>query len=151
MEIRFKKFPHYGELPLPKYHTDGSSGMDLRAAIESSVNIGSGQKVIIPCGIAIELSPGFEGQIRGRSGLAAKHWITVLNSPGTVDNDFRGELQVILINHGPKAYLVRRGDRIAQLVICPVAKATSVWVMPEGQELTPTARDMGGHGSTGRI
>lgn len=151
MEIRFKVLPHFGDLELPKYQTEGSSGMDLRAAIEGTRIIGSSESMVIPCGVAIELPPGFEGQIRGRSGLAAKHSVTVLNSPGTIDNDYRGELQVILVNHGRKEYLIRRGDRIAQLVICPVARASSVWVMPEGQELSPTKRGTSGHGSTGNV
>ena len=133
------------EVPLPKYETQGSSGMDLSANIKSSINIAPGKKEIIPTGIAISVPEGFEVQIRPRSGLAAKHNITVLNTPGTIDSDYRGELKVILINLGKEAFKVEKGFRIAQMVLSPVVKAE----INEVQDLNDTERGKGGFGSTG--
>ena len=133
------------KVSLPKYETEGSSGMDLSANIESTININPGKKEIIPTGIAISVPEGFEVQIRPRSGLAAKHNITVLNTPGTIDSDYRGELKVILINLGKEAFKVEKGFRIAQMVLSPVVKAE----INEVQDLNDTERGKGGFGSTG--
>ncbi len=133
------------EIPLPKYETEGSSGMDLSANIKTTININPGKKEIIPTGIAISVPEGFEVQIRPRSGLAAKHNITVLNTPGTIDSDYRGELKVILINLGKEAFKVEKGFRIAQMVLSPVVKAE----INEVQDLNDTERGKGGFGSTG--
>lgn len=133
------------DVPLPKYETEGSSGMDLSANILSSVNIGPGEIEIIPTGIAISVPEGFEVQIRPRSGLAAKNSITVLNTPGTIDSDYRGELKVILINFGREIFKIERGFRIAQMVLCPIAKAK----FEEVENLNSTDRGKGGFGSTG--
>ena len=132
-------------IPLPKYETDGSSGMDLAANIEQNVEIKPGQSAIIPTGIALSIPKNFEIQIRPRSGLAAKNQITVLNTPGTIDADYRGELKVILINLGNKKFKVENGLRIAQMVLCPVIKAT----LKEVKILEETKRGSGGFGSTG--
>ncbi len=133
------------EAPLPKYKTQGSSGMDLSANLKSSIKIGPGKKEIIPTGIAISVPKGFEVQIRPRSGLAAKHNITVLNSPGTIDADYRGELKIILINLGHETFKIEKGFRIAQMVLCPVVKAK----FEEVDNLDDTGRGKGGFGSTG--
>ena len=133
------------EIPLPKYETEGSSGMDLSANIKTTININPGKKEIIPTGIAIAVPEGFEVQIRPRSGLAAKHNITVLNTPGTIDADYRGELKVILINLGNEAFKIEKGFRIAQMVLSPVVKAE----INEVQDLNDTERGKGGFGSTG--
>tara|TARA_Y100000768_G_scaffold361141_1_gene318962 strand:+ start:205 stop:645 length:441 start_codon:yes stop_codon:yes gene_type:complete len=133
------------KVSLPKYETEGSSGMDLSANIESTININPGKKEIIPTGIAIAVPEGFEVQIRPRSGLAAKHNITVLNTPGTIDADYRGELKVILINLGNEAFKIEKGFRIAQMVLSPVVKAE----IKEVKDLSDTERGKGGFGSTG--
>ena len=133
------------EVPLPKYETQGSSGMDLSANIESSINIHPGKKEIIPTGIAISVPKGFEAQIRPRSGLAAKHNVTVLNTPGTIDADYRGELKVILINLGQETFKIEKGFRIAHMVVCPIVKAK----LDEVDNLDYTERGKGGLGSTG--
>ena len=133
------------EVPLPKYETQGSSGMDLSANIKSSINIAPGKKEIIPTGIAVSVPKGFEIQIRPRSGLAAKHNITVLNTPGTIDADYRGELKIILINFGHETFKIEKGSRIAQMVLCPVEKAK----FEEVDNLDDTERGRGGFGSTG--
>ena len=132
-------------IPLPKYETDGSSGMDLAANIEQNVEIKPGQSAIIPTGIALSIPKNFEIQIRPRSGLAAKNQISVLNTPGTVDADYRGELKVILINLGERIFKIEKGFRIAQMVLCPVIKAT----FKEVDILEETERGVGGFGSTG--
>ena len=133
------------EIPLPKYETEGSSGMDLSANIESSINIDPGKTEIVPTGIAISVPNGFEVQIRPRSGLAAKHNITVLNTPGTIDSDYRGELKIILINLGKESFKIEKGFRIAQMVVCPIIKAK----IEEVEKLNKTKRGKGGFGSTG--
>ena len=132
-------------ISLPKYETDGSSGMDLSANIEKEIEIAPGKTSIIPTGLAVAIPKNFEIQIRPRSGLAAKNQISVLNSPGTIDADFRGELKVILINLSDKAFLIEKGLRIAQMVLCPVIKAT----LKEVDSLKETKRGSGGFGSTG--
>jgi len=133
------------DLPLPAYETDQSAGMDLAAAIVEDLPLPPGQRAVVPTGFGIALPPGFEAQVRPRSGLALNNGVTVLNSPGTIDADYRGEIKVILINLGPDEFLIRRGTRIAQLVIAPVTQAT--WT--EVAELPETERGDGGFGSTG--
>ncbi|NLP17762.1 MAG: dUTP diphosphatase [Firmicutes bacterium] len=134
-------------LPLPRYMTGGAAGMDLMAALEGEVEIAPGERRLIPTGIQMELPSGFEGQLRPRSGLAVKHGITLLNTPGTIDADYRGEIKVLLVNLGRETFAVRRGDRIAQLVISPVVKGL---LAIEEMELEGTARGEGGFGHTGR-
>ena len=132
-------------IPLPKYETDGSSGMDLSANIEKEIEIAPGETSIISTGLAVSIPKNFEIQIRPRSGLAAKNQISVLNTPGTIDADYRGELKVILINLGKNIFKVEKGLRIAQMVLCPVIKAT----LKEVDILEETKRGIGGFGSTG--
>ena len=133
------------EVSLPKYETSGSSGMDLSANIDSSVNIDPGKTAIIPTGLALSIPKGFEVQIRPRSGLAAKQNISVLNTPGTIDADYRGEIKVILINLGRDSFKVEKGIRIAQMVVSPVIQAQ----LKEVNDLDETVRGKGGFGSTG--
>tara|TARA_B110000495_G_C22715569_1_gene420560 strand:+ start:93 stop:533 length:441 start_codon:yes stop_codon:yes gene_type:complete len=132
-------------IQLPKYETDGSSGMDLTANIEDEIEIAPGKSAIVPTGLAISIPKNFEIQIRPRSGLAAKNQISVLNTPGTIDADYRGELKVILINLSGKVFKIEKGLRIAQMVLCPVIKAT----LKEVEKLEETKRGSGGFGSTG--
>lgn len=131
-------------LPLPAYETAGAAGMDLRAA--EPMTLKPGTRCLMPTGIAIALPQGFEAQVRPRSGLAVKHGITVLNAPGTIDSDYRGEVKVPLINHGQEDFIIARGDRIAQMVIAPVTRVS--WT--ELETLDETARGAGGFGSSGR-
>ena len=133
------------EVHLPKYETDGSSGLDLAAYIDKDIEIKPGKTEIIPTGLAVEIPKNFELQIRPRSGLAAKNQISVLNTPGTIDADYRGELKVILINLSSKSFIVEKGLRIAQMVLCPVVKAK----LKEVENLDETKRGSGGFGSTG--
>ena len=133
------------EVLLPKYETNGSSGMDLAANINSIINIEPGNIAIIPTGLALSIPKGFEVQIRPRSGLAAKQKISVLNTPGTIDADYRGEIKVILINLGQESFKVEKGLRIAQMVVCPVVQA----ILKEVDDLNETERGKGGFGSTG--
>ena len=133
------------EVSLPKYETSGSSGMDLAAYIDSNININPGQTAIIPTGLALSIPKGFEVQIRPRSGLAAKQKISVLNTPGTIDADYRGEIKVILINLGQETFTVEKGLRIAQMVVCPIVQAQ----LKEVDDLSETERGKGGFGSTG--
>ena len=146
--VRVERLPHSKGLPLPAYETSGSAGMDLRAAVadETPLTLEPGARALVPTGLKIALEPGFEAQVRPRSGLALKHGVTCLNSPGTVDSDYRGEVGVILINHGPEPFVVRRGERIAQMVIARHEQAAMV----EVETLDETARGAGGFGSTGR-
>ncbi|HZY68650.1 MAG TPA: dUTP diphosphatase [Devosia sp.] len=142
-------FLHHGRgLELPRQQTAGAAGVDLPAAlgIDEVVRLKPGERAVVPCGFSLALPDGYEGQVRPRSGLAARHGVTVLNAPGTVDADYRGEIKVILINHGSEPFEIRRGDRIAQLVVAPV---TSVG-FEEREALDVTARGKGGFGSTGR-
>ena len=145
-EVQVFCLPHYEGLPLPAYMTEGSSGLDLYAALENEVILESHQRGLIPTGIQISLPPGFEAQVRPRSGLALKEGIGILNAPGTIDQDYRGEIQVILYNTHSQSYAIRRGMRIAQLVVAPVVKAQLVLV----DKLNPTTRGAGGFGHTGR-
>tara|TARA_B100001063_G_scaffold49690_1_gene43682 strand:+ start:708 stop:1148 length:441 start_codon:yes stop_codon:yes gene_type:complete len=142
-EILIKRLTR--EALLPKYETDGSSGLDLAACIDNNIEIKPGKSEIIPTGLAIALPKNFEVQIRPRSGLASKNQISVLNAPGTIDADYRGELKVILINLGDKSFIVEKGLRIAQMVLCPVVKAK----LKEVNSLENTKRGLGGFGSTG--
>ena len=133
------------EVSLPKYETSGSSGMDLAANVETDINIKPGMTAVIPTGLALAIPKGFEVQIRPRSGLAAKKHIGVLNTPGTIDADYRGEIKVILINLGKENFIVEKGLRIAQMVLCPVIQAQ----LEEVDDLNKTIRGTGGFGSTG--
>jgi dUTP pyrophosphatase len=148
LDVRLRRLPHGEGLPLPSYETAHAAGMDLRAAVaeHDPLILQPGSWAMIPTGLSIALPDGYEAQARPRSGLAAKYGVTCLNSPGTIDADYRGELKVILINHGPEPFTIRRGERIAQLVIAPVTRAA--WV--EVEALDSTARGEGGFGSTGR-
>jgi dUTP pyrophosphatase len=141
------RLPHGAGLPLPAYESAHAAGMDLRAAVpaDEPVILRPGDRQAVPTGLAMAIPPGFEGQVRPRSGLAFRHGVTCLNSPGTVDADYRGEVKVILINLGAEDFTIRRGDRIAQLLIAPVSQAS--W--REVESLGETARGEGGFGSTG--
>lgn len=146
-KVRIVRLKHAEGLPLPAYETADAAGMDLRAAVaeDQPLVLSPGQRAAIPTGLAIALPPGFEAQVRPRSGLALKNGVTALNSPGTIDADYRGEIKVILINHGQEGVTIRRGDRIAQIVVAPVIQAA--WEVVE--TLDETARGAGGFGSTG--
>ncbi len=145
VSVAIKRLAHAQDLPLPSYQTNQSAGMDLCAAVAGDVVIEPGAYTLVPTGYAIALPSGFEAQVRPRSGLAAKNGVTVLNSPGTIDADYRGEVGVILINHGRASFTVSRGLRIAQLIVAPVR--TVMW--QETDTLPETARGEGGFGSTG--
>ena len=145
MNVPIQRLAHARDLPLPAYASDGAAGLDLLAAVEREVVLEPGRYAGVPTGIGIALPDGFEAQVRPRSGLAVKHGITVLNAPGTVDCDYRGEVKVILINHGPESFAVTRGAKIAQLVIAPYTRVT--W--HEAAALDATARGEKGFGSTG--
>ena len=147
LQIRIQRLAHSEGLPLPAYETRGSAGMDLRAAVPDGAPlvIRPGAREMVPTGLCIAVPQGFEAQVRPRSGLAARQGVTCLNTPGTVDSDYRGEVKVILINLGEEDAVIRRGDRIAQMVICPVVQAD--WLQVE--TLDQTARGSGGFGSTG--
>jgi dUTP pyrophosphatase len=141
------RLPHGADLPLPSYQSEGAAGLDLLAAVaaDAPVIIGPGERALVPTGLAIALPAGTEGQVRPRSGLAARHGVTVLNAPGTIDADYRGEIQVILVNLGQESFTVMRGTRIAQLIIAPVLQVT----ICETANLDETTRGVGGFGSTG--
>ncbi len=145
--IEIKKLDHFGDLELPKYETVLAAGADLRAAVPEGqpMTLEPGQRALVPTGFAMALPAGYEAQIRPRSGLAYKHGITCLNTPGTIDADYRGEVKVLLINHGQDAFMINRGERIAQMVIAPITQPEFEPVM----ELSDTARGAGGFGSTG--
>ena len=146
--VELQRLPHAEGLPLPAYQTADAAGLDLMAAVAEGepMTLAPGQYALVPTGLAIALPPGFEAQVRPRSGLAAKHGVTVLNSPGTIDADYRGEIKVILVNHGAAPFVIKRGERIAQMVIAPVVQAALVPV----ETLSSTDRGAGGFGSTGR-
>ncbi len=148
ISIVYRRLPHARGLQLPSYASEDASGMDLVAALPAGqeVLLGPGERALIPTGLAIELPKGFEAQVRPRSGLALHEGVTVLNTPGTVDADYRGEIGVILINFGTKPFAVRRGARIAQLVVCSVERVALI----AGDRLTSSARGSDGFGSTGR-
>jgi dUTP pyrophosphatase len=145
-QIKFLKLPHAADLPLPSYESSQAAGMDIRAALELTVELAPGERKLIPTGLQMALPNGFEAQIRPRSGLAIKYGITMLNSPGTIDADYRGEVKVIAINHGSETFQINHGDRIAQMVIAPVLQFESI----EVDELDNTDRGDGGFGSTGK-
>lgn len=146
--LRIRRLPHSEGLAAPAYETAQAAGMDLRAAVpaDTPVTLAPGDRALIPTGLQIALEPGYEAQVRPRSGLALKHGITCLNSPGTIDADYRGEVGVILINHGREPFVIARGERIAQMVVAPFVQAAPV----EVEVLDETARGAGGFGSTGR-
>ena len=143
--VSVKRLPHGLDLPLPVAATNLSAGVDLLAALGETLTLNPGEQKNVPTGIALALPPGYEAQIRPRSGLAAKHGVTVLNSPGTIDADYRGEIGAILINHGNKPFFIERGMRIAQMIVAPVINFT--WL--EKEELSDTERNNKGFGSTG--
>ncbi|HVV62041.1 MAG TPA: dUTP diphosphatase [Pseudolabrys sp.] len=147
-EVLVQRLPHGADLPLPSYQSAHAAGLDLLAAVpqDAPVTLAPGARALVPTGIAIALPPGTEGQVRPRSGLAARHGLTVLNAPGTIDADYRGEVQVLLINHGSEPVTLARGTRIAQLIVAPVAQAA----LREVESLDETPRGAGGFGSTGR-
>ena len=145
MKVGIKRLAHAGDLPLPHYATTGSAGLDLLAAVDQEITLAPGQRMAVPTGIAIELPHGVEAQVRPRSGLALNHGITCLNSPGTIDSDYRGEIKAILINHSQEDFLISRGARIAQMVIARHEQAELV----ESHALSDSARGAGGFGSTG--
>ena len=148
VEVRLTRLPHGADLPLPSYQSAAAAGLDLVAAVaaDAPVVIAPGRWAAIPTGLTLELPAGTEGQVRPRSGLAAQYGVTVLNAPGTIDADYRGEMKVLLVNLGPEPFTVTRGMRIAQLVIARVARAR----LAETAELAVTSRGTGGFGSTGR-
>mgnify|MGYP001765770413 CR=1 FL=1 len=147
LSVRFLRLPNGAGLPLPLYATAGAAGMDLAAAVEASVSLAPGARALIPTGFAMALPAGYEAQLRPRSGLALKHGVTVLNAPGTIDWDYRGELKALLINHGHEPFVIERGMRIAQLVIAPVVQVRAT----EAATLDETTRGAGGYGSTGGL
>jgi dUTP pyrophosphatase len=146
--LRYIVLPHGEGLPAPSYRSEHAAGLDLSAALgqDETITLAPREQVLVPTGIAIELPIGFEAQVRPRSGLAHRHGVTVLNSPGTIDADYRGEIQVLLINLGHKPFLIARGDRVAQLVIAPVLMVT----LERADLLATTGRGVGGFGSTGK-
>jgi dUTP pyrophosphatase len=148
IQIDIRQLPHAAGLPLPAYQSAHAAGLDLLAAVpqDTPLVLAPGKHAMVPTGLAIALPKGFEAQVRPRSGLAATHGVTVLNSPGTIDADYRGEVSVILINHGAEPFTIRRGERIAQMVIAPVVQAR----LNPVDSLPDTSRGSGGFGSTGR-
>jgi dUTP pyrophosphatase len=145
VDVAVTRLPHGSDLELPSYETGDAAGMDLRAAVMEDVVVAPGERTLVPTGLAIALPPGYEAQVRPRSGLALRNGISLVNTPGTIDADYRGEIGVILINHGSEPFTVERGMRIAQMVVAPVTQAR--W--QETENLSETARGAGGFGSTG--
>lgn len=145
MKLVLQRLPHALDLPVPTYATSGSAGLDLYSAVEQDIKLARGARVAVPTGIAIALPDGYEAQIRPRSGLALRHGITLLNAPGTVDSDYRGEIMAILANFGESVFRIQRGMRIAQMVIAPYEQAR----VAESGLLPPSERGSGGFGSTG--
>jgi dUTP pyrophosphatase len=143
--VKVRRLPAAVDLPLPSYQTGGAAGADLRSAEAGPVEIEPGQRRALATGLVMEIPDGYEGQVRPRSGLALRHGLTLANAPGTIDSDYRGELKVLLVNLGDEPVTIKRGDRIAQLVIAPVTRAT----FDEARELADTGRGSGGFGSTG--
>ncbi|OJJ09729.1 MULTISPECIES: dUTP diphosphatase [unclassified Roseibium] len=146
IKLEIKRLDHGQDLPLPAYQSDLAAGLDLLAAVDDDLTLQPGNRALVPTGLAMSLPAGFEAQVRPRSGLAAKNGVTVLNTPGTIDADYRGEVKVILINLGNTAFEISRGDRIAQMVIAPVLQAE----IEEVEILSETSRGTGGFGSTGQ-
>jgi dUTP pyrophosphatase len=145
LQMEIQRLPHAADLPLPHYATEGSAGLDLLAAVDGEIELKPGARAAVPCGIAIALPDGYEAQVRPRSGLALHHGITVLNAPGTIDSDYRGEVKAILIHHGSVPFRITRGMKIAQLVIARCEQAQ----LNEVSELPASERGAGGFGSTG--
>jgi len=145
VEIRIRRLPHAEGLPLPDYATSGAAGADVCAAVDRDLVIETGERAAVPTGLVLEIPDGYEGQVRPRSGLAIRHGLTVVNAPGTIDSDYRGELKVLMVNLGSESATIGRGDRIAQLVIAPVTRAVFI----ESSELASSERGGGGFGSTG--
>lgn len=145
MNIHFKKLPHAEDLPLPSYESEFAAGMDIRAALEEPVKLHPGKRKLISTGLKMALPDGYEAQIRPRSGLAYRHGITMLNTPGTIDSDYRGEVKVLAVNLGEETFVINHGDRIAQMVVSPVTQAQ----IKEVEDLSETERADGGFGSTG--
>ncbi|MBZ0134970.1 MAG: dUTP diphosphatase [Planctomycetes bacterium] len=146
LKLNIKRLPHGEGLPVPAYQSEHAAGADVHAALDGPVMLQPGKHAMIPTGFCYEVPHSFEMQVRPRSGLAFKHGVTVLNAPGTIDSDYRGELKVLLINHGPEPFEIQRGERIAQIIIAPVSSAT----FTEVDELSDTTRGDGGFGSTGK-
>jgi dUTP pyrophosphatase len=146
--VRILRLPHGKGLPLPSYRSAEAAGLDLAAAVPENgpLELRAGARALVPTGVSLELPHGYEAQVRSRSGLAHKHGVTVLNAPGTIDSDYRGEVMVLLVNLGTAAFTIHRGDRVAQLVVAPVAHVE----IAEAETLQDTARGQGGFGSTGR-
>lgn len=144
-KVLFKKLPHAEDLELPSYESSHAAGMDLRAALKEPMVLKPGKRALVPTGLRMALPEGYEAQVRPRSGLAYRNGITMLNTPGTIDADYRGELKVLAINHGEKAFTIHHGDRIAQMVIAPVQQM----FVEQVEELPDTDRGSGGFGSTG--
>lgn len=145
MKLNIQRLPHAGDLPLPSYATEGSAGLDLRAAIETDLIINVGKRALVPTGFGIQLPQGYEAQIRSRSGLALKHGVFVLNSPATIDSDYRGELFVLIMNAGDEPFVITPGMRFAQMIIAPYTTVS----LCEIDVLTETDRGLGKFGSTG--
>ena len=145
LKLQIKPLAHFGDLPLPKFETALAAGADLRAALDEDMVLAPSARALVPTGFAMALPAGYEAQIRPRSGLAYKHGITCLNTPGTIDADYRGEVKVLLINHGTEPFTITRGERIAQMVIAPITQPNFVRV----ETLDDTVRGEGGFGSTG--
>ena len=143
--VSVRRRPECTDIPLPSYETAGSAGMDLAAAVDGDVIVGPGERSLIPCGFHMALPSGYEAQVRPRSGLAVKHGISLANTPGTIDSDYRGEVKVPIINHGSAAFTITRGMRIAQMVVAPVSRA----MLQEVEDLPTTDRGEGGFGHTG--
>lgn len=145
IDVHFKKLPHAGDLPLPSYESAAAAGMDIRAALEEPLTLAPGKRALVPTGLKMVLPPGYEAQIRPRSGLAWRNGITMLNTPGTIDSDYRGEVKVLAVNLGDEPFTIQHGNRIAQMVIAPVQQCR----IQEVQKLPDSARGEGGFGSTG--
>jgi len=145
VEVRIRRLPHAEGLPLPAYATDGAAGADLCAAVEAEMILGPGERAAVPTGLVLEIPDGYEGQVRPRSGLAISAGLTIVNAPGTIDNDYRGELKILLVNLGSDSISIGRGDRIAQLLVAPVTRAS----FTETDSLAASERGEGGFGSTG--
>jgi dUTP pyrophosphatase len=143
--VSITRLPHGKDLPLPAYATEHSAGLDLQAAIAENITLAPGERKLVPTGLSIALPDGYEAQIRPRSGLALKHGISLVNTPGTIDADYRGEIGILIINHGQEPFTIERGMRIAQMVIAPYTRAQ----FSEVVELSTTERGAGGFGSTG--
>lgn len=144
-QIRFLRLPHAADLTLPAYATSGAAGFDLRAAIAGDMTLAPGARALVATGFCLAIPHGWEVQVRPRSGLAVRHGVTVLNTPGTIDSDYRGEVQICLVNLGEAAFVIARGDRIAQAVVAPASQ----WALVEVDALDETRRGAGGFGSTG--